>query len=238
LKDEDLVWLAAAIDGEGSIIHSVNHKRGTECWKVEVFNTNREFVEKAAKILGGRIYVREHENPNWSPCYHTEVADRKKLKELLPKLLPYLIIKRGLAQKALEWADVTDEEIARRKSQKISEKVKLRWKNPEYRKKMSETVKRQWQNPEIRRKMIEGSDGEAKERKREAAKRLWQTDEYRQKVFPKILAAVTSEKRRKLISKIFKEKWKDPEYRIKVIQGLRKSRFQPNLALRDSQHVH
>ena len=232
MRKEDFAWLACAIDGEGSIIY-----HGT-CWSIQIYNTNRAFVEKAAKLLGSKVKVRKHKNPKYSPCYITMVASRKKLKELLPKLLPFLIIKNDLAQKALKWANQNPEEVEKQRRKKVSQAMKKHWKDPEYRRKISEAVKRQWQNPEIRRKMIEGSDGKSRERKRETMKKLWQTKEYRQRVLPKIIAANKSEERRRKISRISKEKWKDPEYRRKVIEGLRKSRSQPNLAQQDDEYVH
>lgn len=155
LSEVDLAWLACAIDGEGSIIHHYNSRTKYECWSINVYNTNRAFVEKAAKLLGGKIEIRTHTNPKWATTYTTKIASRKKLRELLPKLIPYLIIKADRAKQALKWASVNDEELKRRRFEGLSKGAKKRWEDAEYRKKISESVKRQWKNPLIRKKMIE-----------------------------------------------------------------------------------
>lgn len=103
LSEVEKAWLAAAIDGEGTIYYGMHKSSKRIPFKlytfVEIANTNREFLENAVRICGGgRIKLMKHvvPRPNRKPCYGFWLA-RGGTEIILPQVLPYLIIKREKA---------------------------------------------------------------------------------------------------------------------------------------------
>jgi len=92
LKPEEAAWLAALIDGEGTI-GIQRAKRGLRIY-VQVFNQNRELLEGIKQITGfGSISDKATESM-W-----TVVA--KSAEIILREVYPYLIVKREQAKVAL-----------------------------------------------------------------------------------------------------------------------------------------
>lgn len=102
---------------------------------------------------------------------------------------------------------------------KMSESMKKKWKDPEYRKFQSEfqseKTKELWQDPEYRARHVE------------AIREFTQKPEYRKKLSRAAQGKEVPEKTRKKISrsvsKVNKELWQSPEYRKKVIEGRKRS---------------
>jgi len=113
------------------------------------------------------------------------------------------------------------------------------WQDPAYRKKMSEVIHRAWQRPEYRQRITEAS--------RKNLKRLWQTKEFkellsklkseelkkrwRDESYRASIAEMTRNtslkiwsdpQHRERMSKLSSERWRDMEYRARVISGLKK----------------
>lgn len=103
-------WLAAMVDGEGTIglydvvmTHNTN-KRGWSC-KMRIYNSNRKVLDKAKEICGcGNIYLHmdnESKFNGWKDEFQFCIS-AKNMELVLPKLIPYLIIKRPVATLVLE----------------------------------------------------------------------------------------------------------------------------------------
>jgi hypothetical protein len=88
------------MDGEGSIV-AVKRSRNGVSWRMSIFNTNYELLERIATVAGtGNIInhprAEAHHKPSWYwACYGDNA------KHLLRQLLPWLIVKRERAQEAL-----------------------------------------------------------------------------------------------------------------------------------------
>jgi len=107
MSETERAWLAAAIDGEGSIKLS-RYRNGTyaaRATQLIVSNINPPFIEKCRAITGvGRIRVEERKP--WNPVYLWYVQAHVEIKEILTQILPYLIIKKELAEKLIKYVNM------------------------------------------------------------------------------------------------------------------------------------
>lgn len=94
---------------------------------------------------------------------------------------------------------------------KLSENLRKRWKDVEYREKMVKTWKEGWRNPKLREKRIENME------------KLWESEEYREK------QRLSREELNKdpeyilKLGKLSKERWQNEEYREKILPSLNKA---------------
>ncbi|MDO8618421.1 MAG: hypothetical protein Q7R49_00590 [Candidatus Daviesbacteria bacterium] len=96
MNENDKDWLACAIDGEGTISIS---KRGDI--QIAVYNTNKEYVEKAARLMDCSIYPLKYRTNKiiWSAY----VCKRMKVLKIIKTIESKLIIKK---EKAKEVSDI------------------------------------------------------------------------------------------------------------------------------------
>lgn len=106
-------WLAGVIDGEGSIfvarVKGVQHRRGFiyVSW-LKIDNSNRAFVSKVRDIIGkGCVNFVEETRSHWKDRWIYS-GSGIVLRQLLPQILPYLLVKREVAQKMLEYLSFID----------------------------------------------------------------------------------------------------------------------------------
>jgi hypothetical protein len=113
LTEAERSWLAAVIDGEGSIclsrIHQARSRRGYfYCPKLEICNTNKGLLMTVWQKIGeGGVYLSKSGGKGWKTRW-TYCASAGVLRAVLPQLIPYLIIKKSHAQKTLEFFDYID----------------------------------------------------------------------------------------------------------------------------------
>jgi hypothetical protein len=105
MKDVDAAWLAAAIDGEGTISLVKNRSRTSFSPFIGVFNNNEEFCKKAERLVGsGGISKQGH-------CYRFTTKRLDRVESTLKEILPYLIVKKSNAKLLLNWLMTRDEKI-------------------------------------------------------------------------------------------------------------------------------
>lgn len=105
MNKEEFAYLAGIIDGEGSIVLHRDPKSRKIWGDMTVYNSPEELISWIQKRFGGRIYhtwTRE-DSISTKPCFMLR-WNGKDAGKLLPKLLPYLIIKK---QKALALYDLS-----------------------------------------------------------------------------------------------------------------------------------
>jgi len=106
MTDFELGWVAAALDGEGSITAS----RGGEGYSlhgitVEICNTNPKFTENAMELIGfGSLWNGEYAEGKYTCRWYT--SGKRHILYLLKQLLPYLINKRKIAEAVIEYIEV------------------------------------------------------------------------------------------------------------------------------------
>ena len=117
------VWLACAIDGEGSIQAKDHEGKRAPQVQLFVYNTNVEFVNNAVRILGGSKTL-DHDNHSWmerhnsfagfrQQCYRAQCSNHRDTLPILKQILPYLIIKRAKAEKAIQLLELYDWEAGK-----------------------------------------------------------------------------------------------------------------------------
>ena len=107
LSDVQASWLAATIDGEGSVgIHrQYSNDRAGFKYKavVSVNNTDMAFLEQVKKLVEGFVHVKKNPTqPHHKKCWAVQIKHRATA-PLLEQVKPYLIIKRKQADLVLEF---------------------------------------------------------------------------------------------------------------------------------------
>jgi hypothetical protein len=128
----DKVWLACAIDSEGTIGY---YRRGfnqdkVPMWGISCYigNSDRRYMEKCAYLMGANIKERPpdkriaKDGSPYKPRYYAEVKHLKAYR-IIKQILPYLIIKAEKAKELLalyEDGIIPSRAFARRRSKQLS----------------------------------------------------------------------------------------------------------------------
>ena len=102
LSDYDRGWVEALIDSEGSFTISRQVNKGKYragmTWKVRlnIGNTNREFLLRAQNLIGGTIQTIGRKNPNHKTAYELQLYS-SGLRVLLPQIQLLVKEKQRLA---------------------------------------------------------------------------------------------------------------------------------------------
>lgn len=112
LTDVDAAYLAGIIDGEGCI--TVAFTRGY-CmnWSITIYNNSRVLMDWIAVRLNCPIHEKRKVGRQL-PGFFIRINGNQKVRDLLKKILPHLVIKRDQAVLALEphYALTGDERVA------------------------------------------------------------------------------------------------------------------------------
>ena len=101
LSQEQAAYLAGVIDGEGCITAS-----GFNSLRVQVANTNREWLETLRQWCGGGGCVTQHRGRfNKRPSYSWALSVRQS-QEVVGQCLPYLMLKKQQAGLFVQWIDL------------------------------------------------------------------------------------------------------------------------------------
>ncbi len=106
-----LNYLSGIFDGEGCICLSKSHENNRPRYRVElsISMNDRISLEVFQKYFGGNINIGNGKRHNRiaHDCYVLKYSTQKT-KEILTKLLPYLLIKKEQAKIALEFINVRE----------------------------------------------------------------------------------------------------------------------------------
>ena len=102
MEEVDKAWLAAAIDGEGSI--TIPNRQPV----ISVANGNREFLEKVHRLFGCDegvgIHRRVQQRVDYiSVIYRFTTSRRDLIMNVLPQIIPYMIVKKSNAIEMMHW---------------------------------------------------------------------------------------------------------------------------------------
>lgn len=107
LKETDWAWLSGMLDGEGHL--AIRKGRAIEAKKhqgngwsyymprVGASSTNYMASSKMAHMLEQNIHIRPA-IADHKPVYYVEIASRTRVKEILPFVIPFLVIKKKIAE--------------------------------------------------------------------------------------------------------------------------------------------
>jgi len=161
ISEIEASWLACAIDGEGFAFFRENTKSYgiIQPWprvEIGVTNTDRNFVQRAADLMGSSVHIQskigdpaKDGSNHKKTVYATILRGHEKVLEVLKRISPYLIVKRGKAAQMIKF---------------IEARI---WgpKNPDGRRKKAEATRKSWQNPTMRTKRMLGIEKARKERR-------------------------------------------------------------------------
>jgi hypothetical protein len=96
MRDVDAAWLAAAIDGEGSISIKKNKNKTRDIPYIALYNNNKEFIEKGARLMGIRSLSKSKN------CFRIYVSNKDDIVRIILSIAPFIIIKRHNARCVLQ----------------------------------------------------------------------------------------------------------------------------------------
>lgn len=101
-----LEYIAGLVDGEGSIgiINRMVSNRAYLDPYIHISNCNKEILEQVKESLGvGNVYKEGRQTTGHRDAYLYACSSRATIETALTKLLPYLVIKKQLAEIVLEF---------------------------------------------------------------------------------------------------------------------------------------
>lgn len=91
MEEVDKAWLAAAIDGEGSI---GVYKKAV---KITIHNANEDFLKKAFSLFDGAGGISKRLMKSGNYCFILNISRQDVVLNVLERILPYLIVKKSNA---------------------------------------------------------------------------------------------------------------------------------------------
>jgi len=83
---EEIIWLAGLLEGEGSF-----QILSQPQYRIELGMTDKDVVERAQKIMGGTMRVREqNQSEKWNTVYMLQNSRRLEVHEILCAILPFM----------------------------------------------------------------------------------------------------------------------------------------------------
>jgi len=116
ITEQDWAYLAGIIDGEGSIILHQNPKDRRVWGEIQISNTDEELVSWLIIKFGGRLYIASQSRKKSHSLGKKRIYllrwNGKLSRDLIPRLLPYLIIKRDKAILLLKLSQLSRPQIS------------------------------------------------------------------------------------------------------------------------------
>ena len=103
LTPEESAYLAGFLDGDGSITIYSNNRKNPKVI-IRFFNTNLDVINWIKNKLGRNCYYRQYSGSSLSKKKQYQIAIQKSIDVyyLLKSMLPYLIVKKDIARKAIQ----------------------------------------------------------------------------------------------------------------------------------------
>lgn len=89
-------YIAGFFDGEGSITHN------GKGFRITIAQTNMEVLDEIKFFVGaGNIISVTKRHPHWKDSWVYNISTQKEIYKFLLNVLPFLIVKKALAQKTI-----------------------------------------------------------------------------------------------------------------------------------------
>lgn len=113
LTDVQAAWLAGLIDGEGCVGVWRERKIGNRSGfhyiaAVRIANTNRLLLDTIAKVLPGKIYLKDKRVKFGHKPLYEFYCDRRSLRAMLARVSPFLVLKKRQAEIAMQVRQVIE----------------------------------------------------------------------------------------------------------------------------------
>lgn len=106
-----LAYLAGLLDGEGCITAVARKSVGrgnSYRTDVTIANTCKKVTDWLLKNFGGAVYTRTFKETRYKTAYNWYM-DPKEILSLLPKVIPFLVVKKSQAELMLEFRNLIQE---------------------------------------------------------------------------------------------------------------------------------
>lgn len=104
LTDKEVGYLAAAIDGEGSIM--IIKGSGSRLLPlIQITNTNLDFLKRIKEITGGFLVSTGKRKKHWSKRYDLKIETLSRVYPILKQVVDDLIIKKKQAQLLIKFCE-------------------------------------------------------------------------------------------------------------------------------------
>ena len=105
LRETEWAYIAGILDGEGSISYYQRKNRPSGFWTIEIANTNLDLIHLLEWRLGyGFVCERTHHDTRHKRAWYFFIRQKVGMVHFLQGVMPYLVVKKENAWKALEWA--------------------------------------------------------------------------------------------------------------------------------------
>lgn len=101
--DNKWAYLAGIVDGEGCFCIGKTNSHKNHTLAITVTNTNIQLIIWLKDNFGGHITVYKTKNEKYKTSYKWQFTKASKVKCILEKILPHLIVKKEQAMIALEF---------------------------------------------------------------------------------------------------------------------------------------
>lgn len=112
-------YLAGLIDGDGTIpLYKYEERKGKYLTmrynaRLAIYSIKREFLDKVREKYGGTIRLSRKAFDNRKD-YYILYWSQNAMREMLPKLVPHLILKKARAKMAIAFLKLVGEPLARK----------------------------------------------------------------------------------------------------------------------------
>ena len=103
----DIAYLAGIIDGEGSILICKDNRDGRMWGYIRLYNTSEELMVWIEERFGGKFYENPPRGLGVKPIFMLDWNGRES-RELLPELIPFLLIKKEKARNLYDFTLASD----------------------------------------------------------------------------------------------------------------------------------
>ena len=110
LTDLEAVWLAAMIDGEGTIgIYRSRREKNRSGWRYHascsIANTNKALIDRIVELTGCWVSLKKYAKAKpYKDIYRAEIKQRK-LEAFLPQIIPHLVAKQQQANLVMQFLE-------------------------------------------------------------------------------------------------------------------------------------
>ena len=104
IEIEKISYFAGIIDGEGCISEYI-HKKGKYNFKerrIIVCNTSKQLIDWLYSNFGGQITFKRKTKERYKEIWRWEIFNNNKVYHVLKLILPFLIVKKTLAEKIIK----------------------------------------------------------------------------------------------------------------------------------------
>lgn len=92
-SEQELIWLAGLLEGEGCFTTTAGRKAGTQI-SIQLQMTDKDVVERAARIMESSCSPRKRpDKSNYKQIFYCQLRDARAY-SLMEKLLPYMGARR------------------------------------------------------------------------------------------------------------------------------------------------